>query len=1382
MRKKRRYFPFMKLWEKIRRLLSRNSRGKHFLDKSSAARKKNIEYSVLSAPIRPPKDSAENTYGAMHPVLPAKEKSEFYSHASQVTEDGSLENEVQASSPIVEVAKEKPLVSQLQQEALNEENSQENEEDFDFELVSNEEQDDSISRAGDIGAPESAEKGVQREEPFSPKILEENKEEKSKKIIFSDSENRNFYPSKKEDIASELTQEKLKKDDFHASEGEKEKSCEVELFIPKEIEKGQNAFPFKPVSEARRPFEMELKEELEETASSEEQNLIPKAGKEKIENEELSVSEGAERKQAAKTEDALFLGPASENGSESVNETASEPVFENGEKPPDIGTIPALVPEKNNPVFSEAVENTADQEQEIVVKLKRLFPDHIIYADQYLKKVGKLSFPIYKLAKAAGVGRVQWLEEHGFLWKETGYIEDDMELRQILLPKCPGDPTQLAAYVFERFPLAGQYRLDKAEEECVYQAASQIVRKILDKQRITMGDESVLVLATVQLLRNWSTDTAEESSGQTFWNYIYLQFGFNPQKSGNASQRLYQRFRLAVVHTLQRFRRFLAPEATTQRYYTSLMLHAMAPVQSLESLFNILFDFYGKNLGFHYVAEDVSYKTFTQGMQSRWNPSVHEEMLHLRSDIVSSGLKVLFQERPGYMTALCENLVKKMDALLRDSENELDPDRDYWDYLLLVWYRKKSAVERAQVQSDRRASSNEYVAVSPDRIIIRYGMEKGKIGVVLPQIRLAEVQRVRPVLYVYQDDTCVFEDELAVTGDELSMTTRARFISLEEMAFDFDCEPHLAVEILYGKQVLYRSDKKLWRDFVLLDEKGQDRVPKEGSVYLFAGNGTKVAFFAGEDILQEVHPGQLYRFSVNSGIEVAVNGIEIFQDKTAGMQFRYHTNQRPIEGFYVLHQGKRCSVFTKPFSLLLRLPKGEDGMRYQLVVNGQSQGMATLDRKDDAYCVSVDSSSEKICSVSVRDLLQGTVKFQLDYMLLPECEVELDMPFYRAGVDQVSATVAWGENQYTAVSPLMQDADSIFLSLEGMDAQFELEVPSIQCSLGEQNAFMLPNVLWHEKLSSGQTVFLKMPEEWEGKLLLDGEPVPVSSIDGKFELGNQLRAKKYTQPMVPLSLSMYNSAGQTVEYVITRIVLQPMFLEPPLTYQDGRLLWCVKENFIGSSDTVFQISCQLGQDAALSFTVNTTDQVLEENMVLENGMYPYQVMVRKRSLFSQNTGNQLVFEGNLYVGDPHEQAFFHQEILVRDAICWDFEQDSLKNVAMKIGCGVITKLKYVGMDVASGEIVSAPHYQGTLCYIDSYGRYKPFNSSASQEYEQVNPVNVWIINDHLLILHCVTEDAVYIDTRYSSIVNRNPNRIMTKVEQRDRLMIPDYFEYRTRKV
>lgn len=1035
---------------------------------------------------------------------------------------------------------------------------------------------------------------------------------------------------------------------------------------------------------------------------------------------------------------------------------------------------------KETPVLLD-IEGFAGHEREIVSKLKRIFPDGVIYADQYLKKVKKLSFPIYKLAKAAGVGRERWLNDHGFIWKETGYIEADMEPRQVSPPKGPEDLTGLAAFVFESYPLAGQYRLSKDEEESVYQAASQIVRKILTKQRITLGDESVLVLATVQLLRNWSTDSVGEPEGKTFWNYIYLQFGFNPQKSGSASQRLYMRFRMAIAHTLQRFRRFLAPEGTTQRYYTSLLLHAMAPVQSMESLFNILFDFYGKNLNFHYVAEDVSYKTLIQGMQSRWAPNIREETFHLRSDLVTSGLKVLFQERPGYMASLCENLVKKMDALLRGADNELNPERDYWDYLLLSWYQKKSTMERAQIQSDRRANLNEYVAVSPGRISIRYGMEDGKVGMVIPKIRLMEVGQARPILNIYQEDNCIFEDELAVTGNELSMTTRARFIPLEETGYDFDKKPHLIVEVIWGEQLLYRSDKKLWREFVFLDEKGQERLPKAGWAFLFVGGATKVDFFAGEDILQEAHPGQLFRFPVENGIEVTVDGVELLQNKAAGTSFRYHTTQRPVNGFYAMHQGKRCPVFSAPFSLLLRLPTGEEAIRYRLAVNGQSQGMAALERQGDAYCIPAVGDPGKISSVCVIDLLQGTVKFQFDYMCLPGCTVKLDIPFYRAGVDQVSATVAWEGDECTAVSPLMQDADSVGLSLERLDVQFELEVPAIRCSLGNSNAFLLPNVLWHEELTDGEVVDLHTPEGWTGKVLLDGNPVPASSVDGRFELGNQLRAKNYDQAELMLSLALENSARQTVRYDITSIVLQPKFVEPPLVYQEDRLLWCAKDNFIGKSGTVFQVSCQMEQGVCLSYTVDTADQVLEESVKLENGTYPYQVSMRKRSLFSHDVGEQLLFEGVLCVGDVRELAFAHQEILVGDAICWDFEEDALKNVAMKIGCGVITKLQYLGMDVASGETVPAPHYQGTLCYVDRYGKYQPFNAIPSREYEQVNPVNVWIINEHLLILRCVTEDAVYIDTHYSSIVNRNPVLTMTKVEQRDRLMNPDYFEYRTRK-
>lgn len=120
---------------------------------------------------------------------------------------------------------------------------------------------------------------------------------------------------------------------------------------------------------------------------------------------------------------------------------------------------------------------------------------------------------------------------------------------------------------------------------------------------------------------------------------------------------------------------------------------------------------------------------------------------------------------------------------------------------------------------------------------------------------------------------------------------------------------------------------------------------------------------------------------------------------------------------------------------------------------------------------------------------------------------------------------------------------------------------------------------------------------------------------------------------------------------------------------------------------------------------------------------------------------------------------------------------------MAPGCGVIRDLVYQGESVASGESVGAPAYTGTMYFMDHAGNYRPFNANPSSKgYELVNPVNLWIVNEHLLILHCVTDDTVYIDNRYSTIVNRSPSVTMSKQEQRARLMTPDYFSYTVREV
>lgn len=119
----------------------------------------------------------------------------------------------------------------------------------------------------------------------------------------------------------------------------------------------------------------------------------------------------------------------------------------------------------------------------------------------------------------------------------------------------------------------------------------------------------------------------------------------------------------------------------------------------------------------------------------------------------------------------------------------------------------------------------------------------------------------------------------------------------------------------------------------------------------------------------------------------------------------------------------------------------------------------------------------------------------------------------------------------------------------------------------------------------------------------------------------------------------------------------------------------------------------------------------------------------------------------------------------------------LKNIPMRFGSGVLSDFVYQGCSSASGENIPAPCYQATMYFIDNLGRRISFNSTNSKDYELINPVTVWVINTHLLILQCVTEDTVYVDKKYYTIVNKSPNKIMSKWEQRERLETPDYFEY-----
>ena len=59
-------------------------------------------------------------------------------------------------------------------------------------------------------------------------------------------------------------------------------------------------------------------------------------------------------------------------------------------------------------------------ENELLHKLDLRFPDKMIYREEYISDI--INFEVFHMAKSLHITSKQWLNQNGFVWKETGYI------------------------------------------------------------------------------------------------------------------------------------------------------------------------------------------------------------------------------------------------------------------------------------------------------------------------------------------------------------------------------------------------------------------------------------------------------------------------------------------------------------------------------------------------------------------------------------------------------------------------------------------------------------------------------------------------------------------------------------------------------------------------------------------------------------------------------------------------------------------------------------------------------------------------------------------------------------------------------------------------
>ena len=353
--------------------------------------------------------------------------------------------------------------------------------------------------------------------------------------------------------------------------------------------------------------------------------------------------------------------------------------------------------------------------------------------------------------------------------------------------------------------------------------------------------------------------------------------------------------------------------------------------------------------------------------------------------------------------------------------------------------------------------------------------------------------------------------------------------------------------------------------------------------------------------------------------------------------------------------------------------------------------------------------------------------------------------------------------------------DSVSLTLPGLAYPLEVDVPVVHCHFRGRNAFLTSESVWHLDVAPDETVTLRLPSGWNGQLMCGLETVPpVDDAATRFALGAMLAKKTAFPKEQPLWISLWDGSGhdRRVTYQIATLMFQPTFQRPPLEIENDKLLWQAEENFIGEAGSRFEVVCACPNGKELRFRTDSADATLCDTRDFREGRYDYQIFALSDD---DSPASAPLYDGSIIVGDKRKFAFTG----VTGALCWDFDADDLRSIRMQDGCGVMRDLSYQGNTLPPGESVPTPEYSATLYYTDEDADcLLPFHDRADDYFEQVNPVTLWTINEHLLILQGATGDTLYIDNQTASILYQNPDAVMSRDEQRERLETPDYFEYR----
>jgi len=345
-----------------------------------------------------------------------------------------------------------------------------------------------------------------------------------------------------------------------------------------------------------------------------------------------------------------------------------------------------------------------------------------------------------------------------------------------------------------------------ASKEFLNRYSYQIVRR----------EQEIIFITLIEITKRWKKIDDDENDESGFWDYV-IKTILGIERGSTNYAKLYKAYTEIIDFTQMKNDVIFAKEGN--KYYRTLMLHAIAPIKSIYAFLDLCYNIYKKDLSFNYTIND---KTVCELITIRFCEILKKAVgndksisIGTNSYNVKVGLRTLAMQNDTqeYFVDLLDEALKNINTLFYEQAIN---KKSYFENLVDNWWQNK----QAEIGNDKKGSGRLTPAVTKNKITVKFIRYDDNVYLVIPPIRVDNINESSFFLSIKVDgsNTPKIAKELFTKRGEFIDTTKQEDIVLNELLQDND-KIKINVEITENQKVQY--NKTTEREFILFENENE---------------------------------------------------------------------------------------------------------------------------------------------------------------------------------------------------------------------------------------------------------------------------------------------------------------------------------------------------------------------------------------------------------------------------------------------------------------------------------------------------------------------------------------------------------------------------------